>query len=114
MRVVFLVILFVGILGCSSPRTESVSCISETQQSRPVLVLVDGEVNHPGWYSLLPEKGLGAAIEAAGGFTPWAAKKAVKVERVDGRVSTFDLRERRFQLEILQEGDRILVLRYMV
>lgn len=76
------------------------------------LVTVRGEVNEPGQYEILPGETLADVIEYAGGFSPTAEPKSVRLERsVAGRTSseTHDLEPEEAEGPMLEDSDQITV-----
>ncbi|MGC8742432.1 MAG: polysaccharide biosynthesis/export family protein [Verrucomicrobiia bacterium] len=75
---------------------------------------VDGQVKLPGRFPHIGEITFTGAIAAAGGFTDYANKKAIRLIRSDGKVQNLDynkvIKEPKLDLPIYP-GDRIIVPR---
>ena len=89
----------------------------ELLEARGNVVYVLGEVNRPGAYQLGSEISVVRAISLAGGLTPFAAKRDIRVVRqtAEGDVDfTVDFRQIEFGDDLaadmtLLAGDRVIV-----
>src|SRR5262249_31805974 len=69
-------------------------------------IFVSGEVQRPGRYPMEKETTVLKAITLAGGFTPFAAKKSLRVKRVvEGSANEFQVQAD----DVLQTGDVVIV-----
>ncbi len=82
--------------------------VPELVKPQPFEVTVLGGVKKPGAVTLLGQGTVAQAIEQAGGFTPLAAKKRVRVERDGQELQTLDFSAPGTDL-VLRANDRVMV-----
>lgn len=85
-------------------------------QAWPLIrLLVEGDVQHPGFYAVAPERPLADVITAAGGLTPRAKPTSIRIERDGAKIlsgpALVQAIGRGYSVDFLnlRAGDRVLV-----
>ena len=105
--------------GCAAPdsRTEQAPAALASEPSTAISVTICGEVQHPQAYSFPASTRLADALNQAGGFSEFAARKAVHVRHKDGTLWKYNLRQpgkRGYGGDIvLRDGDVVMVPRLL-